>query len=641
MSTSDMEKQTILYLAYGSNCNFERMSERCTGAKMIKNVKVAGYRLAFRRGYATLIEDTSAETTFAVWELTPAHFINLDRYEGYPYFYDKKNIPIEISPGETVDALAYVVQERFLNNYNLPSAGYISTCRTGYANCRIDPAQLNNALKEIDIKRRERRLFREESRIDIRYATINEYNKDQFFRAFIDETISNINAFVQRLDRAIEAFTPKELTGLVHHRSNQMRRYAILNCAINDVSEVFHALKGEDDSRVILNFLQRTDEKYKLFTSAELSVLFENHKFFEIYKSVINEQYAQNQLVEGITSQRYDTYIEHLNEYATIRNAPILTSEDLREMIKRQAVGSELELHVSCADLADIIEQVTNGTKSARSSRDKSLRHANIQDEHGRIWGVDSDCSIPGAGAELVTPRLLYSEIAVLEKMIEVLRQKGVTADMYCGLHTHVDAAKYDNTDNGPANPLNRLLTNMYVDQDVICEAFDVPARRETFFARKLKEDYVDEMLNATKPKERFSIWYQDWHPEIPEDRLNPSRYRIVNLHSYFTSGRSIEFRMFNMHMDMDVIKAYMAWTLAFSFVSQNNLRMPPALLEGKSPRQSVQEQLSAIGLCGDEFAKTRDIITSPLSDKIVNRDKFNRYMEKYEKYKHGRSIEN
>ena len=69
----------------------------------------------------------------------------LDRYEGYPYYYDKVQIPVELD-GKTVSAMAYVMQPEF--DLNKPSSSYLHTIREGYQAAGFDQAVLDQALEE-------------------------------------------------------------------------------------------------------------------------------------------------------------------------------------------------------------------------------------------------------------------------------------------------------------------------------------------------------------------------------------------------------------------------------------------------------------------------------------------------------------
>lgn len=45
-----MQKNTKLYIAYGSNMNIEQMARRCPTAKVVASTWLEGYRLRFMGG---------------------------------------------------------------------------------------------------------------------------------------------------------------------------------------------------------------------------------------------------------------------------------------------------------------------------------------------------------------------------------------------------------------------------------------------------------------------------------------------------------------------------------------------------------------------------------------------------------------
>ena len=69
----------------------------------------------------------------------------LDLYEGYPRYYDKVQIPVELD-GKTVSAMAYVMQPGF--DCNEPSPFYLDTIREGYRAAGFNQAVLDKALED-------------------------------------------------------------------------------------------------------------------------------------------------------------------------------------------------------------------------------------------------------------------------------------------------------------------------------------------------------------------------------------------------------------------------------------------------------------------------------------------------------------
>ncbi|MEG2074945.1 MAG: gamma-glutamylcyclotransferase family protein, partial [Victivallaceae bacterium] len=95
----------ILYLAYGSNMEPERMQKRCRGAQAIGAARLPNYRLT-ERLYAD-IDFAEGECVHGVlYLISERHLRNLDMYEGYPKIYRRMWLEVEFR-GESYMALTY------------------------------------------------------------------------------------------------------------------------------------------------------------------------------------------------------------------------------------------------------------------------------------------------------------------------------------------------------------------------------------------------------------------------------------------------------------------------------------------------------------------------------------------------------
>src|SRR5258708_8429083 len=70
----------MIYFAYGSNLNLDRMRERCSSARFLFKARLNGYRLVFARysttdcsGSADIIYNPPAEVWGAVYHTHPDH----------------------------------------------------------------------------------------------------------------------------------------------------------------------------------------------------------------------------------------------------------------------------------------------------------------------------------------------------------------------------------------------------------------------------------------------------------------------------------------------------------------------------------------------------------------------------------------
>lgn len=78
----------------------------------------------------------------SVWEVSLADELKLDRYEGFPNFYYKKDIRLpvtDIRTGETrlCDAFVYIMHED--RKLGTPTTSYMRTCLDGYRDFGFNP----------------------------------------------------------------------------------------------------------------------------------------------------------------------------------------------------------------------------------------------------------------------------------------------------------------------------------------------------------------------------------------------------------------------------------------------------------------------------------------------------------------------
>lgn len=124
--------ENALYFAYGSNINLDQMAYRCPDASVVGPVTLENYELLFRRGGFATIEPREGETvTGLLWSITPECERSLDRYEGYPRFYDKRMVTVRDSEGRSLSVMAYIMDERFREPM-LPSDSYYQGILEGY-----------------------------------------------------------------------------------------------------------------------------------------------------------------------------------------------------------------------------------------------------------------------------------------------------------------------------------------------------------------------------------------------------------------------------------------------------------------------------------------------------------------------------
>lgn len=137
-----------LYIAYGSNLNIDQMKRRCPDAEIVGTAFISGYRLTFRgnakhNGVANVEPLRGSFVPVGVWLISPEDEEALDRYEGFPWLYEKKTFLITIN-GQRRRAMGYVMVGH--PEYAAPSETYLQTIVDGFADFHIDNGVLMDAV---------------------------------------------------------------------------------------------------------------------------------------------------------------------------------------------------------------------------------------------------------------------------------------------------------------------------------------------------------------------------------------------------------------------------------------------------------------------------------------------------------------
>lgn len=142
-----MEKR--YYIAYGSNLNIRQMRMRCPSARIIGTSVLKDYELLFKGSktgsYLTVEKKSGGSVPVAVWEVTAQDEKALDRYEGFPNFYYKKELTLPIKGIRTGKirkrrVFVYIMHED--RPIGIPSDFYMDTCLEGYDTFYFDPGIL-------------------------------------------------------------------------------------------------------------------------------------------------------------------------------------------------------------------------------------------------------------------------------------------------------------------------------------------------------------------------------------------------------------------------------------------------------------------------------------------------------------------
>ena len=143
------------YLAYGSNLSVAQMAQRCPDAVYVGTAMLNDYQLLFKGSqsgnYLTVEPKKGYKVPLLVWKISDRDESWLDRYEGYPKYYYKKEFQVTVTGIKTGKkrerkAFAYILDEN--RPSGVPSMSYVMTCLWGYRNFGFDSKQLLHAIDE-------------------------------------------------------------------------------------------------------------------------------------------------------------------------------------------------------------------------------------------------------------------------------------------------------------------------------------------------------------------------------------------------------------------------------------------------------------------------------------------------------------
>lgn len=136
-----------LYVAYGSNLNIPQMALRCPTARVYSAGILNNWELIYRGSntgsYATIRRKQCSVVPVVVWTISERDELHLDIYEGYPTFYFKQNVMVDLPFGKK-KAMVYIMDTS--RNPGIPSGRYIQTIREGYIANGLDMEYLEESL---------------------------------------------------------------------------------------------------------------------------------------------------------------------------------------------------------------------------------------------------------------------------------------------------------------------------------------------------------------------------------------------------------------------------------------------------------------------------------------------------------------
>lgn len=143
------------YIAYGSNLNIRQMMMRCPDARVAGTSVIENYQLLFKGSktgsYLTIEAKEGYSVPVAIWSVSESDELALDRYEGYPAFYYKKEMELPITgikSGKVRRRTAFVYIMHEDRPLGILAARYYQTCSEGYRNFGFDQTKLAQAFAD-------------------------------------------------------------------------------------------------------------------------------------------------------------------------------------------------------------------------------------------------------------------------------------------------------------------------------------------------------------------------------------------------------------------------------------------------------------------------------------------------------------
>lgn len=139
------------YAAYGSNLNIQQMAIRCPGAKPLGTALLKDWQLLFKGSYTgsylTIEKKKGSCVPLGIWQVDEFDEQKLDRYEGYPRFYQKFtcNVNVHLKNGKTSRKKVFIYAMPTTAQLGSPTAYYLDVCIKGYDDFGFDFKYLDEA----------------------------------------------------------------------------------------------------------------------------------------------------------------------------------------------------------------------------------------------------------------------------------------------------------------------------------------------------------------------------------------------------------------------------------------------------------------------------------------------------------------
>jgi hypothetical protein len=182
-------------------------------------------------------------------------------------------------------------------------------------------------------------------------------------------------------------------------------------------------------------------------------------------------------------------------------------------------------------------------------------------------WMLKRDGSVSNGG-ELVSPPLDFDNPENREQVniaVRAMQEAGCEPESGAGIHVHVEA-KHEDGRVFTARELAASIRFFHKFQDLIyriaSSGWTKIGTRADSYCKPISEDLATRMMKVRSEEALRRLWYRESH-DYQNDHYNSTRYRGINLHSFFQGPGTIELRVFNSSMNPDRVQAYIALSCA------------------------------------------------------------------------------
>lgn len=130
--------------SYGMNTNTYSMKARCPSAKWVSSAVLPAHRFEFRY-HADVEHDHNEQVYGVLWQMDQAAMDAIDRCEGYPEYYDREQVWVEVLDGLQYQAWVYKMCGN--NDIHLPSDAYLDLVEDGYIMNGLPRDQIYQAME--------------------------------------------------------------------------------------------------------------------------------------------------------------------------------------------------------------------------------------------------------------------------------------------------------------------------------------------------------------------------------------------------------------------------------------------------------------------------------------------------------------